>query len=153
MRQVRGTEAVAVTSSPHRAFGVEEEPGDATDVTDDAHDVCDCGAGNSTGNAKFGARVRGFDRRWTIWSFVAVGVAALGWLIYGSSRQGLETYLQQLFATWPDNPAAADPSYLSLVASFSFASVAKFVLTVALAVALMSLILCGIFRGSKRCAS
>ena len=28
-----------MTSSPHRAFGVEEEPGDATDVTDDARDV------------------------------------------------------------------------------------------------------------------
>ncbi len=84
--------------------------------------------------------VRGFDRRWTSWSFAALGACVLGWLIYASSRQGLENYLQQVDF---DQPTAA------AIASFSYGQVGWFVLTLAIAIVLMVLVLSGAFRGSR----
>jgi hypothetical protein len=85
-------------------------------------------------------RVRGFDRRWTVWSCAVLGACALGWLIYASSRQGLEAYLQEM---------KHDPGLATAIASFSFGQVGRFVLTLALAIGLMSLVLAGVFRGPR----
>ncbi len=85
-------------------------------------------------------RVRGFERRWTIWSFATLGACLLGWLIYASNRQGLENYLQQVDF---DQPTAA------AIASFSYGQVAWFVLTLALGTFLFVLVLSGAFGGSR----
>jgi len=85
-------------------------------------------------------QVRGFDRRWTQWSLATLGACLLGWLIYASSRQGLEQYLQQVGF---DQPTA------SAIASFSYGQVGWFVLTLAVAVGLMTLVVSGVFKGRR----
>lgn len=83
-------------------------------------------------------RVRGFDRRWTQWSFATLGGCFLSWLIYASSRQGLEQYLQQVGF---DTPTA------SSIAGFSYSQVGWFIITLALAIVLITLVLGGVFKG------
>jgi len=85
-------------------------------------------------------RVRGFDRRWTLWSLATLGACLLGWLIYASSRQGLEQYLQQV---------DFDASTASTIASFSYGQVGWFILSLAIAIGLITLVLSGVFRGPR----
>ncbi|HEY5912162.1 MAG TPA: hypothetical protein VJA21_16280 [Verrucomicrobiae bacterium] len=85
-------------------------------------------------------RVRGFDRRWTQWSLAALATCLLGGLIYASSRKELVEYLQKV-----DFDAATAGS----IASFSYGQVGWFLATLAASIALITLILSGVFRGPR----
>ena len=83
-------------------------------------------------------RVRGFDRRWTIGSVLAFGVAALGCLIFGANGDAFEKYLQEVEA-----PMA------QAIPKFSVEQCGIFLLFLAAAIALVTLVLSGAFRGPK----
>jgi len=85
-------------------------------------------------------RVRGFDRRWTIGCALAFGVAALGWLIFGSSQDAFEKYLQEV---------QFDGSIAHSIAQFSVGQVGIFLLFFAAAGVLMTLVISGAFRGQR----
>lgn len=85
-------------------------------------------------------QTKGFDKRWALWSFAALAAGALGWLIYASSRQSLEQYLQKL---------DYDPAMVPDMAGFSIGQVGRFVLYFAIAVALMTLVLSGALSGRR----
>lgn len=85
-------------------------------------------------------RVRGFDRRWTTGCATALGICALGWLIYASSGDAFEKYLQEV---------QIDPTNAHLIASFSAEQVGVFLVLFAAAAVLVTLTLSGAFRGSR----
>jgi hypothetical protein len=80
------------------------------------------------------------DKWWARGSVIALGVGVLGWLIYGGSRDRLVAYLQEV-----DFEAAM----AGAIASFSIRQVGWFVLFLALAVGLVSLVLSGYFNGRR----
>ena len=85
-------------------------------------------------------RVRGFDRRWTLGCLAAIGVSLLALLIYASSRDGLEKYLQEVqFA----------PDMAHDIAGFSIAQAAWAIVFLAVAAGLVILVLSGKFRGPR----
>jgi hypothetical protein len=86
------------------------------------------------------ARVRGFDRRWTLGCLGAVGLSALAWMIYAGSRAKLETYLQTV---------QFDADTAKALAGFSIGQAGWFVLLLAVAVGLLSLVLSGFFAGRR----
>lgn len=86
------------------------------------------------------SKVGGFDRKWTTGCIVAVGLSVLGWLIYSSSRTGLETYLQSV---------RFDPESAKAVAGFSIRQVGWFVLFLLPATSLVVLVLSGYFAGPR----
>ena len=85
-------------------------------------------------------RVRGFDRRWTIGSAVALAAAALGWLIFASSGDAFEKYLQEV---------QIDPTTAHSIAKFSAGQVGIFLVFFAAAAVLVTLTLSGAFRGPR----
>ncbi len=86
------------------------------------------------------AKVRGFDRRWTIGSLLAVALSLLGWLLYSSSRNSLEAYLQTV---------QFDAGAAKAIAAFSVQQVGWFVLFLALAVGLVALVVSGWLGGAR----
>jgi hypothetical protein len=87
------------------------------------------------------AKVRGFDRRWTIGSVILIGASIFGLLVYASSKPELERYLMTV--------GFSDPSDAARIASFSLQSVAWFIPILVLVVALLTLILSGRFAGRR----
>ncbi len=85
-------------------------------------------------------RVSGVDRRWTIGSFMALGLALVGWMAYASNRASLEQHLQEV---------QIEPGLTHAVAGFSLEQVGLFVLLFALAAGLMVLILSGALGGKR----
>jgi hypothetical protein len=85
-------------------------------------------------------RVQGFDRRWTLGSIAAFAVAVLAWLVYASSRDGFEKYLQQV---------GFDAGMAKAIAGFSLGQVAWFLVFFAVALWLMTLTLSGAFAGRR----
>jgi hypothetical protein len=85
-------------------------------------------------------RIRGFDRRWTLGCCIALGVAALGWLIFASSGEAFETYLQEV---------QFDAATAHSIAKFTAGQVGMFLLFFAAAILLVTLILSGAFRGPR----
>ena len=85
-------------------------------------------------------RVRGFDRRWTTSCGAALGVVALGWLIYAWSGDAFEKYLQEV---------QFDPAMAHLIAKFSVEQVGVFVVFFGAAILLVTLTLSGAFRGRR----
>lgn len=85
-------------------------------------------------------RVRGFDRRWTIGCIATLGLCVLGWLIYSSSRGGLEQYLQEV---------GFDAGMAKEIAGFSIVHVGWFLLFFSVAVGLMILALSGGLSGRR----
>jgi hypothetical protein len=83
-------------------------------------------------------RVRGFDRRWTIGCGIALAAAVLGWLIFGSSQDAFERYLQEV---------QFEPARAHAIAKFSVGQVGLFLVFFAAAIALVTLIISGAFRG------
>src|SRR5206468_137551 len=81
-----------------------------------------------------------FERKWVKGCAFALGLSMIGWLIYSSSSQSLEKYLQSVF--FEENMAKA-------IAAFSIRQVGWFVLFLALAVWLVTLILSGAFSGVR----
>jgi hypothetical protein len=88
-------------------------------------------------------RVRGFDRRWVIGSGTAVGIAGLGWLIFASSSDAFERYLQEV-----QFDPTTEPTPHS-IAQFNIGQVGVFVLFFVAAVILVSLVISGAFRGNR----
>jgi hypothetical protein len=86
------------------------------------------------------ANARGFDRKWVLGCALAIGASLLGWLIYASSRKGLEEYLQTVMFN-------ADTA--RAIASFSFRAVGWYVLFLILAAGLVTLVLSGWFAGRR----
>jgi hypothetical protein len=85
-------------------------------------------------------RAARFDKRWVLGCAAALGVSLLAWLVYASSRQPLEQYLQTVHF---------DEAKASAIAAFSVAQAGWFVLFLVLAVGLMVSILSGAFAGAR----
>jgi len=81
-----------------------------------------------------------FDKRWTVASVSAVAISLLGWLIYASSRPGLEAYLQTV---------QFDAAMAKEIAGFSLRQVGWFVVFLTLAVASVTLVLSGALAGPR----
>jgi len=87
------------------------------------------------------AKANPFDKKWTRGSIIALAISLLGWLMYSSSRSGLE---KRLFDTgFPDSALTAQ------IASFSFKEVGWSILFLGLTVGLLTVILSGRFAGSR----
>ena len=86
------------------------------------------------------SRATAFDRRWMIISLVAVPVAVLCWLIYGSSNGELAANLPKI---------GIDPSIAPLTAKYSLQTVGWFALFLAATVVLLALIFSGQFSGPR----
>lgn len=89
---------------------------------------------------KWWAQVRGFDRKWTLGVIAACSVGLLGWLIYSSSRNALEAYLQQVLF---------DPESAKAIASFSIGQTGWFVLLLLLGAGALTLVISGYFAGAR----
>jgi hypothetical protein len=85
-------------------------------------------------------RLSAFDWKWVAVSGAVFFGTCLSWLIYASSRADLESYLVK---------EAVDPGLAPMVAGFSISSVGAFVLLLGIALALVTLVLAGFFRGSR----
>jgi len=70
----------------------------------------------------------------------SIGASVLGWLIYSSSREDVVRYLQTV---------RFDPATAEAIARFSVTQVAWFILTLVLAVALVTVLLSGAFAGPR----
>jgi hypothetical protein len=86
------------------------------------------------------AKVRGFDRKWVIGCWIALALSLLGWLVYASSRQSLEHYLQDV---------QFDDSLAKAIAGFSIRQVGWFVLFYVVAAGTFVLIVSGAFCGPR----
>jgi len=98
-------------------------------------------AQRAPGRERFGTwwhRVRGFDRRWTIGCGIALAIAALGWLIFGSSQDAFERYLQEV---------QFEPAMAHAIAKFSVGQLGLFLVFFAAAIVLVTLVISGAFRG------
>lgn len=85
-------------------------------------------------------RVRGFDRRWTMGCLAVLGLTALGWLIFASSGDAFERYLQEV---------QYDAGTAHQIAGFSVEQIGIFLIFFAAALLLMILTLSGAFRGGR----
>jgi hypothetical protein len=86
------------------------------------------------------ARVRGFDRRWTIGTGIAFGAAVLGWLVFSSSRKEFIEYLQEV---------QFNAEMAAQIAQFSSGQVGIWLFFFAGALLLLTLILSGAFSGPR----
>jgi hypothetical protein len=87
------------------------------------------------------ATVRSFDRNWSLFCVIAFGVSVFAWLVYASQKSSLVHYLQRV--------GFGDEDMAKEIAGFSIGQVGWSVLTFALAVALVILVLAGIFSGKR----
>jgi hypothetical protein len=85
-------------------------------------------------------KAKQFDRRWVTGCALAVALSLIGWLMYASSRQSLEQYLQNV---------QFDETLSRMIAAFSIRQVGWFVLFFVLGAGLLTLILCGAFAGPR----
>jgi hypothetical protein len=85
-------------------------------------------------------KARGFDRRWAIGCAAALGIAGLAWLIFASSGDAFERYLQEV---------QFEPAMAHLIARFSVGQAGVFLLFLAAAILLIILTLSGAFRGKR----
>jgi len=86
-------------------------------------------------------KVRGFDRNWTSSCVLALVGSLLAWLIYAMQKPNLVSYLKTV--GFPDEGMARQ------IAAFSVSQVGWFILFLALAVGLFTLILGGAFAGRR----
>ncbi len=100
-------------------------------------------AGWSDQFKKWWTRAGLFDRRWT-YACAGLWVASvLGWLIFAHEKAGFIQYLQKV--GFPDNQGAA-----SEIAAFSLDQVGWFLVLLAVAIALLTLVIAGYFAGAAR---
>ncbi len=85
-------------------------------------------------------RVKGFDRRWTLGCLALLGLSAVAWLIYNSSRGGFETYLQGV---------GFDAETAKSIAAFSIGQVGWFLVFLTVAIGLLVLVMSGGFSGRR----
>lgn len=100
------------------------------------------------------AKASGFERKWVYGSFIAIGIAVLGWFIYAAQSNKLIAFLEtsvvltdRVGVPPPGTDGATTDSHA--VAAFSIHAVAWFALLLALTVGIMSLIFSGQFSGSR----
>jgi Bacterial membrane protein YfhO len=94
-----------------------------------------------TGHLKnWWSKVSGFDRKWVVGCGIAFATSVIGWFIYASSRQSLESYIQ--FVGYPAEMAKG-------IAGLSIGEVGWFVLFLFLAGALVTVALSGWFAGRR----
>jgi len=86
------------------------------------------------------AKATGFDRRWTVGSFVAIGASLIGWLIYTSSKSKLVEYLQEV---------QFDETTANAIAAFGFRQTGWFILILTISLGLFTLALSGYFSGRR----
>jgi hypothetical protein len=86
------------------------------------------------------AKATRFEKRWGSGCGLALGASLLAWLVYASSRQSLEQYLQTVHF---------DEAKARAIAGFSICQPGWFVLFLALAAGLMLLIFSGSFAGTR----
>ncbi|MGA2801865.1 MAG: hypothetical protein ABSE97_05785 [Verrucomicrobiota bacterium] len=86
-------------------------------------------------------KVRGFDRNWTSTCVLALVGSLLAWLIYAMQKPNLISYLKTV--GFPDENMAGQ------IAAFSISQVGWFILFLALAAGLFTLILSGAFAGRR----
>ena len=86
------------------------------------------------------AKAARFDKRWVIVCVLMLGLSMIAWMLYASSRQSLEQYLQAV----QFNEARAHA-----IASFSISQIGWFMLFFVLAAGLMPLIFSGGFAGRE----
>ncbi len=92
------------------------------------------------------AKIRGFDRKWTVACGIAVAVSLLAWLMYSVQRPGLVRYLQTVGFDENSQEISLRPS---TIAAFSIGQAGWFILIFALAAGLFTLIIVGIFSGKR----
>jgi hypothetical protein len=92
------------------------------------------------GLRRWWARAGKFDKRWAVGCLLALGVILLAWLIYASSRNSLERYLQSV---------RFDEAKAHAIADFSIGQVGWFVLFFVLGAGVLILILSGAFVGAR----
>jgi hypothetical protein len=83
----------------------------------------------------------GFDRKWMFSCAGFLGLSFLVWVFYAGNKPGLVKYLQKV--GFPDEDMA------SQIASFSIGQAGWFIVLLALAIALTSLLIAGLFAGSR----
>ncbi len=81
-----------------------------------------------------------FEKVWLVGGILAIGLAAVAWVMYGGKMGELTSYLQTVDISAEDAPG---------VAHFSLAAVGWFIVFLLLAVALLFLIFIGVFSGSR----
>ncbi len=86
----------------------------------------------------------GWDRRWTLGCIVATGASLIGWLIYASSKSELIRHLQAV-----GFPEGQFPGLAAAIAGFSIAEVGTFIVFLVLSIALVTLIVSGVFSGAR----
>ena len=86
------------------------------------------------------SRARGFDRRWTVGCVLFLGLSALGWLLYATSSASLEAYLQTV---------QFDAETAKAIAGFSIRQVGWYVLLLAVAIGLLTVVLSGFLSGTR----
>jgi len=85
-------------------------------------------------------RATQFDKRWVLGCVAALGASLLAWLLYASSSQSLEQYLQTV---------RFDQANARAIAAFSIGQAGWFVLFLMLASGAMACILSGAFAGAR----
>lgn len=86
------------------------------------------------------ARASAFDKRWVKGSAMVLGGCAVGWPVYFSSRNSLVEYLQEV---------QFEATTAEAIARFSIGQVGWFVLLLAIALGLFTLVLSGYFSGRR----
>jgi hypothetical protein len=86
------------------------------------------------------AKVRGFDRNWTIACGLTVIASVLAWLVYSAQKPGLVKFLQLV---------GFDSGMAGEVAAFSISQVIWFIFYFTAAVLLCTLVIAGVFAGKR----
>src|SRR5262249_36787388 len=87
------------------------------------------------------SKAAGFDKKWVQGSLIAVGCSLLAWLMFASSRTGLETHLRET--------GFPDPTTASVIAGFAIKSVGWYILFLVITLGLFAVILTGWFSGNR----
>ncbi len=99
-------------------------------------------AGSLSGQLKqWWANLAGFDKKWALGSFAAIGASFLAWLVYAAAKPALVARIQR--AGFGDNEMA------QAIAKFSIGEVGWFILFLVISVALVSCVMSGMFSGSR----
>lgn len=99
-------------------------------------------------------QVAGFERKWAIGMFAAVGAALLAWLLYAAQRSSVVAHLadlnrlQEMQRSVQPDPVAAEAAAQATI-GFSLGQVGWAVGFLILAVALLTLIVSGYFNGRR----
>lgn len=86
-------------------------------------------------------RAGGFDRRWTQVCLGIFGASVVGWLIFSSNQNNFVAYLQKM--------GFPDEGFAKGIAAFCLGQVGWFILLLAVAVALLTLVIAGYFAGPR----